>query len=378
MVLLFFFLIVAEPEDTNGLYLMDMNWASFPSEWDLAYDSSLIAFRSAQGCLDLKLWYILYQLKVRYPLYKGFGARYFYYEKDDYDEVIKTHRIEPSLRLRGNYYAHLMVTPHFEKGEDEIGAGFSWFLNPLNYWEFFFIVRDFDNNFALQKTPPGPQRDVYIDLAYPYKFTLEFRRELKYFRIKNYIEYVIPAKKELQDPENHRVKYFSSYRGYGRIETKSFRNFKIGTIWEYNGSKEKSEFTDSLTSDTLKKWMVEPYLSLFFTDRWGMDFQFRFAQKLHNLYNRDWFGPSIYLNYRLTGIEFIMGYQRSVRRRWNNGLVIYDALRDIQNRIALGIQFTFPNRARLLLYEGIELDGSWRWKLFHPHNHTYASLFLPL
>ncbi len=370
---------MAEPEDINELYLMDMNWASFPSEWDMAYDSSLIAFRSTQGCLDLKLWYILYQVKVRYPLYKGFGARYSYYEKDDYDEIIKTHRIEPFLKLRRDFYAHLMVTPHFEKGEDEIGAGISWFPNPLNYLEFFFIIRDFDNNFALQNTPPGPERDVYIELSYPYKFTLEFRREFEYFRVKNYAEYVMPAKKELQDPENHRIRYFSSYRGYGRIETNSFKRFKIGSIWEYNGSKDRAEFTDSVVSDTFEKWMVEPYLYLFFADKWRMDIQFRFTKKLHNLYNRDWFGPSIYLNYRLNPkIEFIIGYQRSRRRRWIEGERVSDPWRDIQNRIALGIQFIFPNRARLLLYEGIELDGSWRWKLTHPHNHTYASLFLPL
>lgn len=374
-----FFLIMAVPEDSNELYLMDMNWTTFPSEWDLAYDSSLFAFRSTQGCLDLIRWYIVYEIKFRYPLYKGFGVRYSYYEKDDYDEVIKRHRIEPFLKLKGNYFGHLMVTPNFGKIEDEIGAGISWFPDPLNYWEFFFIVKDFDNNFSLQRTRTGEEKDLYTDLAYPYKLTLEFRKEFKYFRVKNYTEYVTTAKKELQDPENHRTKYFSSYRGYGRIETKPMERMMIGTVWEYNGSEEKSEFTDSVTSDTLRKWMVEPYLSFFFTDKWELNIQFRFTEKLHNLYKRYWFGPSIYLNYRVNrGIEFIAGYQSSIRKRWRDGLVLYDSWHDFQNRIALGVQFIFPNRARLLLYEGIELDGAWKWKLTHPHNHTYASLFLPI
>jgi hypothetical protein len=379
------FLSVAQ-EDSNELYLLDMNWATFSPRWELSFDSSRYGFRTLQGCLDLQRFYIFYEAKVRHSFYKNFLVRYHYFHRDDYSDSTDYHRFEPVLGLGRNFYGHLMIISRTWKSDDELGAGFSWYSNPLNYAEAFFIVRSFDNNFSLKDTRPGPAKDVFVGLHYPYRFTFEMRKEFPRLRFKYYGEYITQAERELQDPNNRQRTFFSSVSTQGRIETLPKEWLGLGTIFSYQGRGARTSYWgsdptfDSTALDTLRDLMVEPFIDLAMGERWSLNFRYRFTLTEQIGYRRRWDGIISLLEYHVSGITtFGFGYERSFRNYWLGGASTpgYLGRNNIQNRATLLVDFKFPHNAYLWVREGIELDGFPRTTFsLHFHNHTYAALMV--
>jgi hypothetical protein len=370
--LLILSLLTVEPEDQCEIYLLDMMWATFSPRWESAYDSSLTAFRSVQGCLDLKRWYILYQAKLRCLFYPGFGLRYRYHRLEDYNDSLELHRVEPWFRIREGLNLHLMITPKFWKRGDEIGTGLSWFKSDLDHLDLFFIIKDFDNNFALQHTPPGPEREVYRDHRYPYKFTIEGAKRLSRLNLRIYLELITEAKKVLEDPEAPRTRYFSSQAGSARLEVQASEKIVLGGLGAYDHRGERV-YTDSITTDTLTEFLIEPFIGYEWSKASKIQARYRYTHKRHNSYKRRWTGLDLMFYEELSpDIELGLGYQRGDRK-----ITGAEDPYNIQNRAVISLELKFLGQARLWIVEGIELDGFPKETFRHPHNHTYVALFIP-
>lgn len=366
-------LFASEPEDRCEIYLLDMMWATFSPRWEVYYDSSLTAFRSMQGCLDLKRWYLLYQAKLRQALYRWFGMRYRYHRLQDYNDSLELHQVEPWFRLKEELHLHLMITPTFWKREIDLGAGLSWFQSGLNYLEGFLIIEDLFNNFSLKHTPPSPEREVYVEGRYPYRFTLEGARGTPGLRAKLYLEWTTEAKMKLEDPLQPRTRRFSSWAGRVRVEGGVWDRVIVGCNAQFRGRGETVHFADSTTGDSLREFWVEPLLSYELTGDLRLQFRYRHTYKRRNLYTRRWTGLDLMLTHHpSSGVELGFGYQRS--RREIRG--IEDPL-NLQSRAVISLELKLLNQIRFWIVEGIELDGFPKETLRRPHNHTYVALFIP-
>lgn len=373
-----------EPEDICEIYLMDMNIAKFSPSWELAYDSVTSGFRTSQGCLDLKKWYQFYEIKFSSPLYKNFGVRYKYLRLDDYGINKAIHRVDPYLQINKDIWLFLTITPNFLKRDDEIGAGIGHRENELNYIELFFILRNFSHNFGLIKTRPGPEYDPYH--KFPYKFLLRTRRVWDWFRIKSSTEFVTKAKKVYVNPADPKTEIFNSFGGETRIELSPFSNLWIGTMINFykNFSNLHIFNKDYLAYDSLSYAYIEPFLDLKLNEKYKFIFEYTYTIKTRNTdtssYFRNWWGVKGLFNFKLLRPWIIggIGYQHTTRETYLNNKLLKEGPVPKQNRLLLTLEFRFPSGAFLVIKEGIELDGGWRWILRRPHNHTYVQLYVPI
>lgn len=383
MLLWFLFskVIIIEPEDKCEIYLVDMNIAKFYPDWELAYDSVPQGFRTSHGCLDLIKWYAFYEAKLIFPLYKNFGARYFYKRIDDYGINYYQHRIEPYLRFK-NLWLFLEAVPYFYKYNDEAGIGIGYIKNWLNYIEFFFILKDFDRNFASRFTEEGEELMLYSQV--PFRFEIKARKVSERIRLKLNHTFTTLGKRVYKNPINYITERFDSIWSSTTVEFSPFRNIWIGVL--FNCRREQRVFNQftpekKIKYDTLFSYYLEPFLSLE-NKKNKVIFEYTLLPKNHltdtSSYIRNWRGINIKYRRDISSIfKFWVGYQRSWRKRIYNGEEVEDK-RKKQSRLIFSIEFTFKNGTRLILHEGIEMDGSIEYRLKHPHNHTYILLSSPI
>ncbi len=373
---------IIEPEDKCELYLLDMNIAKFLREWELAYDSISSAFRSSQGCLDLIKWYDVYEAKFIFPMYKNFGARYRYRRIDDYGINHYEHRIEPYLKLN-NLWLFLEIIPYFYKYSDEVGFGVGYIKNWLNYVEFFIGFKDFDRNFASRFTPPGPDLMVYYQI--PFRFQLYISKINERLRLKIKHSFTTQGTRIYRNPLNYRTEKFDSLRGGIRLEVSPLENLWLGCMFQYAGERRIFYYfipEKKIGYDTLFALYIEPFVEMGIGRGNRFLFEYTFFPKIHRTdtssYVRDWKGMHIKYIRRVSKITTVWaGYQISWRKRVYNGVEVEDKFSK-ESRLIFSVEFNFASGVKLIIHEGIEMDGPISWRLKHPHNHTYVSLFVPI
>ncbi|HEX7319344.1 MAG TPA: hypothetical protein VF399_03170 [bacterium] len=167
--LLFLILSYIAREDSNCQYLLDKQLAHYFPAWECYFDSSYNGMRTSQGCLDLLNWYIDLQTRYEVLLSRRIGLRYRNHYRGDYNDHINNHYFDPLLKLNENFKLILSITTHYYKGENEIGVGYQWGKDYMNFMETFISVENFDRNFSLKASPEGPDKFTYSGLAYPIK-----------------------------------------------------------------------------------------------------------------------------------------------------------------------------------------------------------------
>lgn len=388
MVLLLAFLAFVQPEDESTYYGMDMAIARFSLYWDNVYETSPHGFRTSQGCHDMRHWYQIYQAKTEAPFTKAFSLRYDFYMLRDYETSITRHRFEPTVRLARDFYLHAMAVPSYYKKEDEAGAGLAWRGGERNWLAVYGIVRSFDHNMSLMYTPAGPLNDSFMKI--PYRLEIDARGELDWVRLRLHAELETRSRQRLHWPDSalyewDRERDRSSV--WGRAELKPLKGVWVGGnfSWLRDRSRTLWPAQSLVTADTIRDWWVEPFLSISPTPRLELSGYYqiwRTGRDMDSLsYRRDYdiFTSLVTWNpWPFLVLE--AGYQRALRYIWNDEVLITEPYSGVlkQSRLLLNAEMRFASGVMVVVKEGIEMDRFPRETFWHPHNHTYVAIYLPL
>jgi len=365
VIFLLFTLQFLEPEDSNNLYLMDLMLATPEEQFVIGFDSLLSGLYTNQGCLDLMNWYIELLIKSDFYLSRRVCLRYRYRKLGDYDRQIDEHRFEPTLNLKRIRF-HLMISPKYYKGGDEIGAGFS-LGDYLNYLEIFLTIPDFDRNFSLRDTPDTLPR--YLYKRFPIRLTFEIRKRWQQGYAKLLLDRTMTSFQVWSGHETRKedrwnlLLYLTSW--HGRF------NLELNTRYDERNRRDFLLPTRELRPDTLNWLEIQPGIGFRFSPKLSVYFRYRIDSKRHlrNQFDYHRSGNSQYLD---------LHYRMSDQYLWHFGYqgeyLKSGELKIVNNhRFIIGLEYIFP-KGRFVLWEGIEADRPFRILRFH--NHTYLSLLV--
>lgn len=351
----------SEPEDTLATYLMESYFALPSPQWVMRYDSTKNGFQTLQGSLDDAHWYLRYDAKFELTITKTLWLRYRYRRLADYGDSIESHRIEPKFRIDKDLSLGLIAVPTFTKGRSQLGFDLGWFRDPLNYLDAALVVEDFANNEAVRHLKPGPGKEVYT--RQPVRFEIEASKGLPNGRFKLGLGWLPGSVKELQDPTAPSTTRRNSFDLWGRLDHSPIPSLWLSLDISLNRSFEEERGPDRVSLDRLRELRVVPLLLVQLSTHSWIDLQWLYSYKLHNLYTRVWDGPAILLAHQPNpGLMIGLGYQRSLRRRWEDGELTPDPLA-VQNRLSLHCELFPRGRVSISLKEGLDLDNLTGFKL---------------
>lgn len=375
--LLYFFLFLTNlwhvcfayaPEDSNCQNLLDKQIAHYFHSWEIAFDSTVNGFRTTQGCLDILNWYI--DLELRYEAYfsKILGIRYQNHYHGDYNEHISNHYFQPFFQLNENKRLFLSITTHYYKGEDDIGIGYFYGRNYLNYWETFLSVENFDRNFSLQHMEPGREKKIYKNFNYPLKLKTTINKNWATGRLR--LELLLGKKYLLESTDEP-----PTFREQGYIHSfyvrfyQDINRFRIGLL-------NTLRYSDKSINDSTNNFHEK-----IFDDYPEIQCAYRLNEK--------WF-PNLYLNYNYKTEDDTLFYERNVfaylldlefypggnfvwhfgtqRQFYSNN----QGKKFKERRINVGLEYRYKH-IWFYLVEAMEGDFPTPKYL---HNHTYVQLML--
>ncbi|MGB9720114.1 MAG: hypothetical protein ACPL28_01350 [bacterium] len=356
------------PEDSNCQNLLDKQLAHYFQSWETTFDSTTNGMRTSQGCLDLLNWYIDLELRYEAYLSKTLGIRYKNHYLGDYGEHISNHYFQPFFQIRENERLFLSITTHYYKGEDEIGIGYFYGKNYLNYIETFLTVENFDRNFSLQNMEKGRAKVVYKGLQYPVKITITFNKNWATGRFRTELvlgkAYLLESTDE---PATYREKGYA-HSWYFRF-WQDIKNLRIGLLNNLRYS------TKSVTDSTInmKETILEEIPELQFTYR----------------INEKWI-PNLYLTYNYKSEDDTLFYERNVYAYlvdlefypggnfvWHFGTQREFYYNNQSNnfkerRINVGMEYRYK---KLWFYLVEAMEGDFPTPKYM-HNHTYVQLMI--
>lgn len=356
------------PEDSNCQNLLDKQIAHYFHSWEMAFDSTTNGLRTSQGCLDILNWYIDLELRYEAYLSKILGIRYQNRYFGDYNEHISNHYFQPFFQLKDDQRLFLSITTHYYKGEDEIGIGYFYGRNYLNYWETFFCVENFDRNFSLQGMKPSREKRIYKDLNFPVKLKTTVNRNWGRGRLRIDLsltkKYLLESTDEPATYKELAYAHSCYLRFYQDID-----RFRIGLLNHLKYS--FKSITDSIYNLNER----------IFDDIPEIQFAYRINQK--------WI-PNLYLTYNYKSEDDTLFYERNVYAYlidlefypgpnfvWHFGtqreFYYNNQGRNLkERRINVGMEYRYKN-IWLYLIEAMEGDFPTPKYL---HNHTYVQLML--
>ena len=385
----------AQPEDVSTYYGMDMNWAEFSCYWEQVYETSPHGFRTSQGSHDLKRWYQTYEAKTEVGFGRIFSLRYNLSVIYDFDVSIHEHRFEPTLRVAPELYLHLVMVPFYFKNQDEAGIGLAWRRGSTDWLALYGIVQNLEHNLSIYYVREGPERDPYRRV--PFKLELDARVGIDWARLRLHGELGTRSNQYLDWPDS--IQYVwdqdrDRSSAWGRLELKPAQNLWLGTRFGWRRDRSQTrwpgrEGADTLTADTLRNFWVEPFISLYPTERFELRCQYRIWDT-----HRDMDSVSYYRDYDvltalaswhpLPTLWFEAGYQRSWRYRYNNDTLIpepYSGVHPgthVQSRLVFNLEMRFESGFMFIIKEGLEMDFFPQGLFRSPHNHTNVAVYLPL
>jgi len=356
------------PEDSNCQYLLDKQLGHYFQSWEIAFDSTKNGMRTTQGCLDLLNWYI--DLELRYEVYlsKILGMRYQNHYLGDYNEHISNHYFQPFFQLKENCRLFLSITTHYYKGEDEIGIGYFYGKDYLNYVETFLTVEDFDRNFSLQNVENGGSKIIYKGIQYPIKLQTTINKNWATGRLR--IEFSLGKKYLLESADEPPT--FSeqgySHTGYFRFY-QDIRKFRIGLLNNLKYS--TKSITDSLHSITEKIFNDIPEIQLAYriNQKWVPTLYLTYNYKSEDdtlFYDRNVYAYLVDLEF-YPGGYFIWHFGTQREFYYNNQNKNFT-----ERRINVGMEFHYKN---LWFYLVEAMEGDFPTPKYM-HNHTYVQLML--
>lgn len=345
----------SEPEDTLATYLMESYFALPSPQWVMRYDSTRIGFQTFQGSLDDAHWYLRYDAKFELPITRNLWLRYRYKRLADYGVSIEAHRIEPKFRVGRDLSLGLRVMPSFTKGMSHLGFGLGWFRDPLNYLDAALVIEKLAHNEAMEGLKPGLGKEVYT--RQPVRFEIEASKGLPSGRFKFGLGWLPGSEKELQDPTAPSTTRRNSFELWGRLDYSPLPSFWVGLDGSLFRSFEEERGPDRVALDRMREVRLIPVLLMPVSTHSWMDLQWVYTYKLRNLYTRVWDGPAVLLSHRISpGAILGLGYQRTLRRRWEDGRPIPDALA-VQNRLSIHCELFPRARVSITVREGLDLDN---------------------
>lgn len=368
--LLILYLISYAPEDSNCQYLLDKQLAHYLLPWEVRFDSSSNVLRTSQGCLDLLNWYI--DIETRYEVYLSrlLGLRYQNHYRGDYNDHISNHYFQPFFQLNEKGRLFLSVTAHYYKGEDEIGIGYFYGRNYLNYLEGFLFVEDFDRNFSLQATPNGPEKLIYKDLKYPIKMAAIFNRNWRTGKI--YFNIELGTRYHLESTD-----FPFSYAEEGLKKNiyarcwQDMNKLRIGGIVYFKNIEKSIIRGDALFREAINELIGEPMVAYRLSEKWLPTLYLTYNLKTEDdtgYYRRDAYAYLIDVEFQPGG-NFIWHFGTQRQFYYNNQGSNFK-----ERRINLGLEYRFRN-IWFYLVEAMEGDFPTPKYL---HNHTYVQLMIKL
>lgn len=367
-------------EDGNSLYLMDKDISYYQSNWVKNYISSNYGIRTSQGCLDVERWHQEYDGKVKLPIVKSFDIDYFFYKRDGYNWHIEAHE------LNFNYYKNhikftLDISPNFIKMDDYGGIGIGYYRNKLSNVHLFVNLKDFDHNYATSRLYSDTIHDSYI------KFPFQLGIQGNFVSNKAYLNF---------DVRNtlHAVKkilYKDSLLGYNDIEGYYGRIFTLFSptsnftasgysVWRYSSSQiDTFNYHYENTIQTAFATISFDYSVNIGNFRISLPFYYKYNKFYDFPDSTDYFKKMYGLtlgysrkicNYTTLGLS----YQRGIRERTINDSLYTDGWGDLENRLAISLEFNFSNKTLLKVIEGLELDHFPHIPINRIHNHTYVQI----
>ncbi len=361
------------PEDSNYQYLLDKQIAHYFHSWDVVFDSTTNGIRTSQGCLDVLNWYIDLELRCEAQLSKLLGIRYKNLYVGDYDQHISNHYFQPFFQLSSAQRLFLSITTHYYKGEDEIGIGYFWGSDYINYLELFFSVENFDRNFSLQHMPEGRTKTVYKNLEFPMKLTGVMTRNWNTGRLRT--EFSLGRKYFLEstdEPVTFREQGYQHYWYLRMFQDINRLRFGIHNVLKYS-YKHTDNFTDFFQE---KIFDIYPEMQFAYriNKRWVPNLYLNYNYKCENdtsLYESGFYERNVFAY--LLDVEFCpgknfvwhFGTQREFYRN-NQGVNLKD------RRINVGLEYRYQ-KIWFYLVEAMEGDFPTPKYL---HNHTYLQLMI--
>jgi hypothetical protein len=379
--LLIFFLLQYAPEDSNSQYLLDKQLAHYSPAWDVYYDSATNALRTSQGCLDFWHWYINLETKLEAHLSSWLGIRYRNRYHGDYGRHVSNHHFEPFFQVRRNLRILFTVAPHYYKGEDELGIGFFWGENYMNFLETLVIVEDFDRNYSYKSTPDGPEKITYQ--TFPVKWQVRVNRYWRGGHLACNIEltnrYLLRStEREFTYPPYfherglHRAFYTRLWQDIGKI--------RCGLIFDLYQSEFYHLDTNQTHKDDIFEMILEPMFAYNITDKWKPTLYFTYNYKTED--------DSVY--FFSTGTDSAVDYQRDIYAYllnvefhprgnfvWHFGIQqqFYQSNQGREadeRRFTLGLEYRYKN-IWFYIVEAMEGDFPMpNWL----HNRTYVQLMM--
>jgi len=379
--LLIFFLLQYAPEDSNGQYLLDKQIAHYFPAWDASYDSSTNALRTSQGCLDFWHWYINLETKLEANLSSWLGVRYRNRYHGDYGRHVSNHHFEPFFQVRENMRILFTVAPHYYKGEDELGVGFFWGENYMDFLETLVILEDFDRNYSYKNTPDGPDKVIYR--TFPVKWQVKVNKYWHGGHLACNLEltnrYLLQStEREFSYPPYfherglHRACYTRFWQDVGKV--------RCGLIFDLYQSEFYHLDTGRVHKEDILEVILEPMFAYSINDKW--------KPTLYLTYNYKTDDDSV-CNFS-TGIDSIVDYQRDIYAYlldiefhpggnfvWHFGMQQQFFENNLgrkadERRFTLGIEYRYKN-IWFYIVEAMEGDipmPNWL------HNRTYVQLMI--
>uniref|UniRef100_A0A7C4X9P9 Alginate export domain-containing protein n=1 Tax=candidate division WOR-3 bacterium TaxID=2052148 RepID=A0A7C4X9P9_UNCW3 len=356
------------PEDSNCQYLLDKQLAHYFQTWEVFFDSSTNVFRTSQGCLDLLNWYIDLQLRYEAYLSQILGIRYQNHYLGDYDEHISNHYFQPFFQLRNDQRLFLSITTHYYKGEDEIGVGYFWGENYLNYMEMFFIVEDFDRNFSLQHTEEGRGKIIYKDLNYPMKIKVIMNKNWKGGRFRTEISLGKKYRLESTDEPITYIECGYSNFWYFRF-WQDIGKFRLGLLNTLKWSAKSLTDSDFHYDETVLEELPEIQFTYRINKKWIPNLYLTYNYKNENdtiFYKRHIYAYLVDLEL-YPGGNFIWHFGTQRQFYYNNQNRNFK-----ERRINLGLEYHYKN---LWFYLVEAMEGDFPTPKYL-HNHTYVQLMM--
>jgi hypothetical protein len=381
MILVYVLLCVVAPEDSNSQYLLDEQIKHYFEAWEVHYDSMVGGLRTSQGCLDLLNWYVEVDTKYEVRFGKVIGMRYRNRTYGNYGFNIHDHIFQPFFQLSPSARLLLSIAPHYYKGEDELGIGFSLGKDYVNYFEVLAIAEDFDRNFSLQHDTEGPDKIIYK--KFPVKFVGHTVLNWLSGRCEAACDISVLYRLQSTEADEYYPCNFTETgrhdRGYLRFwqDIKSFRigglvdvkhelYFKQDTITVLDRKSTEIILEPMFAYRISEKWFPHLYLSYNYKE--ARDSLFAFHPGYDSLFYYD---RNVYAY--LIDVEFSPGgnfiWHAGTQREFyfnNQGREFRD------RRINLGMEFRYKN---VWFYFIEAMEGDFPTPKYL-HNHTYIQLML--
>lgn len=377
-----------QPEDSAVYYGMDIQWVTFSRFWDDCYDTSLSAFRTAQGSHDMFYWRQYYEAKAEVGFARIMSIRYTVTAKNDLDTSYGRHRVDLGLEFLPHLSAHLFISPFYEKRYDEMGTGFLLRPNMQNWVYLYAVMQGFDHNNSMRHVAPGPNRDPYSTL--PFRFELDGRGELSWIYARLHAELGTHSVQFLDWPDSA---FYVWYRdndrcsAWGTLELEPLSGLRLGSRFSLLRDRSLTRWPeqDSLIADTLLDRWVEPYVSWSPTDRVELLLEHRVWRINRSMdsvtYRRDYNLTMGLVSWRpLDWLVLQTGVQNQGRYRFNNDTLIPEPWSGIHERARLvfNAEMRFKSGFMFVIHEGIKLSFFPQETLRRPHNHLYVEIYIPL